>query len=413
MLIQLVTNNSRIRVSGVDQINTLNKPKAFDLFDINVLDLSYEEIWKEKDVGVMSISSINDFKSIQSMVLSSNNATILIVLPQNILYRQGIYSSQGHEKYQSSIQFKDNLQNLSKYILSQILPINIDGCLFYENSETVIGTVTYDSSFVFRKIPANYISLFNSNGNNKSTAISNERIIITTLDIFKDNSSFLTFLSGCGLIESDKEPIPEWLKTYSILDDEEQNKIIEECNETITEASERIVIANTVLDKNLEYKSILFENGDSLVKHVFWILEELLDYDLSSFIDEKREDFLIKLDDITFIGEIKGVTSNVRSENVTQVELHYQSYMDDLNDKGLSENVKQLLIMNTLRKQPIESREPVHEKQINLAMRNGCLIITTETLLKLFERFRKEEISTEKIKETLNSKTGLLSIDDF
>lgn len=413
MSIQLVTNNSRIRVGSVDQINTLNSPKAFDLFDINILDLSYEELWKTKHVGNMTVSSINDFRSIRSMVASSNTASIVYVLPQNVLYKQGIYVSQGHEKYQMSIQLKDDLQKISEYILSEILPINLEGCLFYENSETTIDTVNYNSSFVFQRIPVEYTSLFNSNGNNKSTVISNERIIITTLDVFKDNSSFLMFLSGCGLIEGDKEPIPEWLKTHSILDDEEQKREIDECNEIITEATERIVVANSILKKNMEYKSILYENGDSLVKHVFWILEELLDYDLSDFIDEKKEDFLIQMPDITFIGEIKGVTSNVKSENISQVDVHYQGYMDKLREEGREENVKQLLIMNPLRKYPLESRESVHEIQIKLAKRNDCLIITTEVLLQLFEKFRNKEVTTETIKDKFINEIGILDLGVF
>ena len=62
----------------------------------------------------------------------------------------------------------------------------------------------------------------------------------------------------------------------------------------------------------------MYTNGEQLVEVVFDILESFFSYSLSEFKDEKKEDFLIKLDSVTFIGEIKGITSNVKSEHVSQ-----------------------------------------------------------------------------------------------
>ena len=66
-------------------------------------------------------------------------------------------------------------------------------------------------------------------------------------------------------------------------------------------------------------KSVLYTNGDELVQVVFEILEELLGCDLSQFVDLKKEDFLFTIEDTTFIGEIKGVNSNVKNPNITQL----------------------------------------------------------------------------------------------
>ena len=96
------------------------------------------------------------------------------------------------------------------------------------------------------------------------------------------------------------------------------------------------------LKENLRYKSILYSNGDDLVRVVFEILENILDCDLSKFEDIKKEDFLIKKDNYTFIGEIKGVTSNVKNEHISQVDVHYQKYMDKLNEEKIQERVKEL-----------------------------------------------------------------------
>ena len=143
------------------------------------------------------------------------------------------------------------------------------------------------------------------------------------------------------------------------------------------------------------------------------MLEALLDCDLSSFKDEKAEDFLIKKDKHTFIGEIKGVTSNVKSEHISQLDVHYQTYLDKLRENTEDEKVHQLLILNPLRNKPLQSREPVHEIQIKLAKRNECLIIETVTLLRIYEQFLMKKITSEQCMEVFSTETGLLSLEMF
>ena len=134
---------------------------------------------------------------------------------------------------------------------------------------------------------------------------------------------------------------------------------------------------------------------------------------MSSFVDKKEEDFKIVLPDVTFIGEIKGITSNVRSENVSQLDVHCQTYIDSLDEDEKNENVKGILLINPLRNKPVDERDEVHEKQIKLAIRNDSLIITTKTLLILFMSYLQERITTDKIIELLKNKTGLLTVSDF
>ena len=132
---------------------------------------------------------------------------------------------------------------------------------------------------------------------------------------------------------------------------------------------------------------------------------------MSEFQDEKKEDFLIKLDGVTFIGEIKGITSNVKSEHVSQLDVHFQGYQDKLQENNCVENVKALLIINPFRnKRPIE-REPINEIQENLAKRNGSLIITTDNLLKMYDAFINGVIDGDTIKREFISQTGILSMN--
>ena len=116
---------------------------------------------------------------------------------------------------------------------------------------------------------------------------------------------------------------------------------------------------------------------------------------------------MAEIGDDVFIGEIKGVNHNVKSENVSQLDVHYQSFLED---SGKSENhVFALLIMNHQKNKDLTKREPVHENQVKLAKRNGSLIIDTFVLLKLFEKYKSEEISREYCMQLLKNNTGILN----
>ena len=134
----------------------------------------------------------------------------------------------------------------------------------------------------------------------------------------------------------------------------------------------------------------------------------MLGCDLSEFTDKKKEDFKFTLGDKVFIGEIKGVTPNVKKANVSQLDVHVQEYMDD-NDEQV-ENIIALLIIDHQRGKAIAEREKVHEEVIKLAERNGSLIVDTMTLLRLFEQYTLKEKSREECIELLESNTGLLEI---
>lgn len=97
---------------------------------------------------------------------------------------------------------------------------------------------------------------------------------------------------------------------------------------------------------------------------------------------------------------------NVKSENISQLDVHYQGYLD--NNDIQPENVHALLIMNHQKNKPVADREPVHERQVNLAIRNESLIIDTYMLLKLFEKFKRNEIDQEECRNILKNNIGIL-----
>ena len=385
---------------------TLNKPNSLDEYDINIINLQNESIWKNTAGVNTSIKHFSDLRSLNTMILNSIKSKNIIALPQNYVFKYG-YAPVGNGKkdYKAAIQLKDMLYEMTDRILPALTSIDFNNRICYENTKTICEGEVFTAAFYF---DYEWDTLSFSNKSEKKTTILVDDAVYTTLDICNSDAKLESFLSGTKIITT-RESLPEWLYEVSFNDDTEQKSIIECNNEKIQGLQKEIEIAAQCLENNMHYKSILFTNGDELVKVVFEILENILVCDLSDFKDELKEDFLIKKEDITFIGEIKGVTSNVKNEHISQVDVHYQSYVDKLQEEGTTENVKQILIINPFRTKELSQREEVHTNQINLAKRNGCLIITTETLLFVFEKFLKDEFSVEDIIKTFTDNVGILT----
>lgn len=413
MKIQIISYSNKLinKFNDYDiTYSTINSPKSFDEFDVNIISLQEDDIWTYHDYEIRNtVDCIEDFKSLQCIIQNSSYAKTILAFPINCNFRYNYYTSEKRYKYANEL--KNILVNVCK-IIECIIPANIKNQWFlkYENTTTIINDNGYDASFYF-DTPCQVLT--DSKGSQKPTTICySDELYFTSLNLSSSTFNLKDFLNKIGL-DSSGSKVPEWLEKLNYLDDETQHRIVFENKENIIIAQEKINNAKQKLEENLKYKSILVNNGNELVSVVFDILEKILDYNLSEFKDNKKEDFLIKKDAVTFIGEIKGITSNVKSENVAQVERHYQSYMDELQENGLSENVKQLLIINPFRTKELSLRDEVHQIQINLAKKYGSLIITTETLLEIFEKFSNGEITVEKTISVFSSEIGLADIKSF
>ena len=408
MKIQLIGKGwgKRVNFEGIVQ-SPLASPRALDEFDVNIIDLATPGLWENDEKHYSEVNDSNDLRSIRQMVINSKKAQIVYVLPMNHFFR--FYK--GTKEYFRGLYIKDDLPSITKGILAQVLPKPLrEDILFYENTRTIIQGKEYEADLYFRD---GIEAVTTSNLSEKITTIELSRgILATTLNIASSKDHLLNFVDYlfCDEDESDR---PEWFDTIGFYDDSLQKEIISQREVEIERAQQAIESANDKLRKNDRYKSVLWTNGTMLVQVVFEILEQLLDCDLSEFEDKKNEDFLIRLSNCTLIGEIKGVTSNVKSEHIGQIEHHYQRYMDVIEEKGIAENVHQVLIINPFRTKEPNVREPVNEKQINLAKRNGCLIIETKTLLRIFEKYLEHRITSEQCVEVFCSKTGLLQFADF
>lgn len=413
MTIQLITKNVLPASDWNDvTLSLISAPKSLDEFEVNIIDISSPELWINQANTNQSINAWNDFKSIQTMVRKKVKSKLIYVLPQNIKFYYGANRYGGKLTYSSFSFLKDIIDIVYQNIMIAILPPNIQNLnLIYENTRTTINSFTYVADFYFDRA-LKYI--IQSNLSKKTTAVPLIRndVFATTLNITQSYSGLLNFINFL-FYNQEKSPVPDWLSTISFGNDDEQRQIIENSNKAIALEQKRIEDAEIEISKNAKYKSILYTNGDELVEVVFEILEKLLDCDLSDFVDKKKEDFLIKKSGCTFIGEIKGITSNVKNTNITQVELHYQEYTDKLAEDGQSEKVQPILIINPSRNKEPQQRDPVDEQQVALAKRNNCLIIETMTLLRIFEKFLAGEISSDKCVEVFSTCTGLLNESHF
>ena len=409
MNIQVIGTNwgNRAGFKGIEQ-SSLSGPRSLDEFDVNIIDLSCDQLWCNDDNTFASVNAINDLRSINQMVVNSEKTKIVYVLPQNSKFLF-YYDYRGQP--QKSIMIKDHLETIQKSILNvAITPQLSANSLLFEKTRTDVAGIEYEADLYFRNHQNNITA---SKCSNKVTTVStHSRVLVTTLNITCNLEKLLNYVSFF-FEESTTSESPDWFDSITFYDDVLQSDVIAGREQEIRRAQQAIEEANKKLQENNRYKSILYTNGNELVEVVFDMLEQLLGCDLSEFEDKKNEDFLIRINGNTLIGEIKGVTSNIKNDHIGQIEHHYQRYMDELEEKGITENVHQVLIISPFRTKEPNVREPVNEKQINLAKRNGCLIIETQTLLRIFEKYLEHRITSEQCVGVFCSKTGLLQIADF
>lgn len=380
-------------------ISRIHDAKSLDEFDINIISLADESMWRYKEKGYNRIDTTEDLTSLSIMMNNSQKSKILILLPQNNTF----YCDEYNKKYYEKIELK-NMKTSLKEIMSALYgPIKaVD--LNYENTTTKIGNENIDAAF-YMNVTQNI--LLKSDKSNKPTAVDLGGVIVSTLNL-KTYHQLIKFLKEVKLIQ-DKQDMPTWMEEVKMFDDNKQLQIIDENNQVIRAANDNISYAMEKINKNSEYKSILYTSGDELVKVVFEILEEMLECDLTEFEDKKKEDFSFERNGIVYIGEIKGISSNVKSQNISQLEFHYQGFIDEhpeVNDK----DIRQILIINHQRNIPLSQRDPVDRKQIELALKYGSLIVETITLLKLFEKYSDASLSSEECLELFNSNVGLLEM---
>ncbi len=402
-LIQLLTRSNYNSFDSDDiSINEINNPDSLDMYQINIIDLRSSNIWSNTKNSYNSVNIANDLIHLSTMINNSQDTKIIYIYPQDINFEYNYFSG----KYMSRSKLKNILHELEVNILIKYLKLPYTS-LTFERTQTQISTHTISSDFYFN---VDHIVLTKSILSNKATTIEVDDIILTTLSI-NNTEELFDFLNLLNLIKI-KDNIPSWINDVIFYDDKKHKSTIQENISIIENAQNNIQEANDFLNRNNKYKSILYLNGNDLVNVVFEILEQILNCDLTGFIDNKNEDFLIELEKINFIGEIKGVSTNVKSEHISQLDVHYQNYLDKISESISTKTKKSLLIICHQRNKELLQREQIHEKQIQLAKRNESLIIETKSLLEIFEAFLLKKITTNEIINLFHDNSGLLKFNN-
>ena len=407
-MIQVVTfdgKDTRYNCEEVVQYS-LHDIHSLDEYEIDVIDLSSSYIWRSDGKTESNVNVSKDLNSIVRMIKNSKTAYVVIVLPQN----ENFYYYKYDRKYLYNTELKDMLYSVRSEILSGLFETFSGISLTYENTRSHVGSMIYEAAFYFEGY-AYWENEFviSSIRSQKPTVIQRNRTFMTTLKI-SDTKGLTNFLDGIGILEK-KEVVPNWISEIKMFDDIEQETKISEWQNEVERIQDNIKCSQNKLADNMRMKSILYTSGDKLVEVVFDILEELMGCDLSGFVDDKKEDFLFEVGENVFIGEIKGVTSNVKYENISQLEVHYSKYLDKLQEEGATEQIKKILIMNYERTKDIILRDDINQMQIDLAIKNSTLIIDSKTLLIIYERLLQGKITKNKVIDYIKSSSGIVDLN--
>ena len=413
-MIQIITENARdnnIHMKFEENteytVSEFKNPKVFDDFELNVLDLSFEELWISEKSNIDDIDMIKDLKHYYTMLKNNKDTKILVILPQNIMFKYFL-------DWKNNYIHREYLKNLTDFI-SQIVSKNVYNYNFILNfGENIINLNKLDikADFYFDETGIKEEQkILKSDKSNKLTTIKvDENIYFTTLDLMKSREMLEAFLEKINILNKcNEEKEPEWFNDIKILDDVNIENEVSQIEEEITKLQKTKENKLIKLEENKEIKSVLYQTDKKLQTIVIKMLDEMLEYEDKEFIDEMEEDYRICKGENTFLIETKGLLRNIKGTDISKTDNHVQRYIDKLEEEGKDqdkEKVKGIFIVANQRNKKIEERDELPKRQIALAKNYNILIIRTEQLLKLYEDFINKNIKTQEIIELFKTQIG-------
>ena len=417
-MIQVITGNAKsnrmfmeFKESNEYTLSDFKEPKVFDDFELNILDLSFRDLWKYDDINIEDINMSKDLKHYYRMIKNNRNTKILIILPQNISFKYYLTYLDGPEKEYYK---KEDLKNLTGFIIKKILEdvYNYNFILNFGKNSIKLNELNIKADFYFNETGIKEEQkILKSDKSNKLTTIkAEENIYFTTLNLMKSREVLEAFLEKTNILnKSNEEKEPEWFKDIKILDDVNIENEVSKIEEKITKLQKEKENKLIKLEENKEIKSVLYQTDKKLQTIVIKMLNEMLDYEDKEFIDKMEEDYRICKGENTFLIETKGLLRNIKGTDISKTDDHVQIYIakhkeeEKIQDK---DRVKGIFIVANQRNRKIEERDKLPTRQIELAERDGILIIRTEQLLKLYEDFRNKKIKTQEIIELFKTQIG-------
>lgn len=409
-MIQIITNNKKKYDNFSNNnfiISEIDDFQSFDNFEITIIDISDSALWYSKrDTKDINVSS--DFKSINNAISRSKKTNIIILFPQNIYfhYAQSYSSSARQYKYTESKKIKDIKEDFISIITKYL--INMDNIrINYGKTYTKINNVRYEADFSFVNMVDSNVRMRAEN-NNDVTVIDKNGILITTLKM-NSEEEVMNFLQKYFIDCFNKyDKQPEWLSDINFFTDSDCKKEILNIDKKIEELKTNRIQYEEILENNLKYKSILYESGNTLSNQINNMLSEIFEYDNSDFEDTYEEDGRVKLEDITFIIETKGLNNEISGHNVSDACNHLIVYEDMLEQGNIIEDAKCLFIVAYERNKKPHDRVDIKDRIEKIAKANNTLIIDTRVFLDIFEDFLNDKLDKDEIKEIFKNNIGIL-----
>ena len=400
MKIQIISYSTIFKINDPHiscTISTFERPKSFDEFDLNIIDLNSPNLWSFSPEYQKCTEAVYHLKTLKEIMRNSKRGIFIIIMPTNIKVSvdySGCYTNQ-------TVAIKDILKQVNQELSTLVLS-NIK--LRYEISTTTIDEQNFYSDFIFDNVDGETIKW--SNGGKSTIVKHNERLYSTTLFI-KNATNDLEILVSFIVSRFQKSDVPDWFNGFEYFDD----AMLKNKRNKLLDIYRQIEDIDRQIDENNKFKSILYSTGDGLVGVVKEILVDIFKPTDSHFTDVKKEDFRFEFEDVNFMVEIKGINTNVKNSNIAQCKKHVTDLIaeDDTKSPG---NVKGLLIVNPQRDIEPGKREPIHANQISYAKSEGILIITTLELLKLYQAYTKDEVVSNKCFETFKNNVGEFKFEE-
>lgn len=388
--IQIISNNLFESGNSIKSFS-FNDYESFNAFKFNIIDLNDNIFWDYEAYGNKELSIITN-----AIDNTNNKSLFIFLLPQNISITT------------NKIRFPEESLNKNIEIIIDFIR-NLTGRhieLIYGKNTTKISEIEYTSDFYFEN--NHYVEIIKNSISEDSTIIKIDNFIFTTINITNTDSlkDFIDEISP----SYKQVDTADWFNEIDFLNDKKENENISKYQNEIKSLEDKIKESEEKLEENNKYKSILYTNGNALVKVVYEILDEMLNTNLFEFNDVYNEDFYFEKDNIGFVGEIKGVNRNLKNEFLNQLNDHAvkKSLKHDKKENEIT--LKQIMIINTFRKRHPNERPDIENETLDKAKIYETLVITTPELLKLFEMFKKGEIKSEEIIKHLKNDVGLFKI---
>lgn len=257
----------------------------------------------------------------------------------------------------------------------------------------------------------NAVCLLETHHSRKPVSVLTEHFLFIPTFTYPDNefkAKCLELLYKCLVKHRDKTEfadLPSWSENYKTsFEINIQNKI-EEIKAEIEEKNTQLEINKSTLSQYKNTKRLFTSSGNELeqiVKQSFLDIgfEELLTGD-------KREDLILKYNELVFIFEIKGISKSASEKHSAQLEKWAATYLSTFETKA-----KPVLVVNAFKETPLKERTELAfpAQMISYAEARGHCLISTVQLFNMYHIFKEGKLSADEIANKINSTIGELNI---